>query len=248
MAKIKKTVKAGPLVKVVLYTAPEPRDGPQARTEKSRATTAARKRINDKTAKGRLEMLLAANFGPRDEYVTLTYDNEHLPKNRAEAEKHLRKYIKRLREYWKKKGKKLRYVYVTEHNHGDGRYHHHIMLSALGEDDIEILCSLWDGGRMLDVERVYEREFYQWGQYMAKETGDRPLGKRMWTGSKGLAQPIEEREYVSNDTALTAPPDCHVIETSGNTTEYGSYAYIKYKILPPKTTQRKPFYQEFREW
>ena len=122
MAKIKKTIKAGLLVKTVLYTAPEPRDGPKARTEKSKATTAARKRINDKTAKGRLEMLLAANFGPRDEFVTLTYDNEHLPKNRAEAEKHLRKYIKRLRDYWKKMGKQLRYVYVTEHKHGDGRY------------------------------------------------------------------------------------------------------------------------------
>ena len=131
MAKIKKTIRAGSLVKTVLYTAPEPRDGPQARTEKSKATTAARKRINDKTAKGRLEMLLAANFGPRDEFVTLTYDNEHLPKNRAEAEKHLRKYIKRLRDYWKKRGKRLCYVYVCHHLLLYPRTYSHLLICLL---------------------------------------------------------------------------------------------------------------------
>lgn len=93
MAKIKKTIKAGPLVKTVLYTAPEPRDGPQARAEKSRATTAARKWINDKTARGKMEMLLWANFTERDLYVTLTYDDAHLPKNRKEAQENVRKFI-----------------------------------------------------------------------------------------------------------------------------------------------------------
>lgn len=64
---------------------------PQARAEKSRATTAARKWINDKTARGKMEMLLWANFTERDLYVTLTYDDAHLPKNRKEAQENVRK-------------------------------------------------------------------------------------------------------------------------------------------------------------
>ena len=62
MAKRKKTITAGCIVKTILYTAPEPRDGERVRAEKSRMTTAAQKAMNDKTARGKLEMLLAANF------------------------------------------------------------------------------------------------------------------------------------------------------------------------------------------
>lgn len=246
MAKRKKTIRAGCLVKTVLYTPPEPRDCPRARAEKSKATSAARKLINDKTAKGRLEMLFAANFKPEDEFVTLTYDEEHLPKNRAQAVDDIRKYIRRLRVQWQRKEKELRYVYVTEHNHGDGRFHHHIMLSALSENDIETIRSLWTFGKVVDVERVEEKEFDQWAQYMAKESGDRPLGKRMWTCSKGLLQPTVEYETVSNDTALTAPLRCEILEKEERVTEFGSYAYIKYKIPLQTTTKRKPRHQEYR--
>ena len=71
MAKRKKTIIAGPIVKTIIYTAPEPQDGKRARAEKSKMTSAAQKAMNDKTARGRLEMLLAANFTGRDLFVTL---------------------------------------------------------------------------------------------------------------------------------------------------------------------------------
>ena len=57
MAKRKKTITAGRLVKTILYTAPEPRDTERARAEKSHMTAAAQQRMNDKAARGKLEML-----------------------------------------------------------------------------------------------------------------------------------------------------------------------------------------------
>ena len=78
MAKRKKTIIAGQIVKTIIYTAPEPLDGKRARAEKSRMTSAAQKAMNDKAARGRLEMLLAANFTGRDLFVTLTYRDEDL--------------------------------------------------------------------------------------------------------------------------------------------------------------------------
>ena len=249
MAKIKKTIRAGSLVKVVLYTAPEPRDGPQARAEKSRATTAARKWINDKTARGKMEMLLWANFTEKDLYVTLTYDDAHLPKNRKEAQENVRKFIRRLREHWKRAGEELRYIYVTENKHGDGRYHHHLFINSIPGDNIVPICSLWQNGEQVEVIVVSDmQDLSEWAGYITKERGDRPLGKRMWVSSKNLRQPIIEREFVPNDTALAVPSEGYVIEKGGKDTEYGSYTYIKYRILPPRTTQRKPFYQEYRDW
>ena len=98
MAKRKKTIIAGPIVKTIIYTAPEPQDGKRARAEKSKMTSAAQKAMNDKTARGRLEMLLAANFTGRDLFVTLTYRDADLPGSRAAAVKLLRGFIKALRQ------------------------------------------------------------------------------------------------------------------------------------------------------
>ena len=97
MAKRKKTIMAGCIVKTILYTAPEPRDGERARAEKSRMTTAAQKAMNDKTARARLEMLLAADFEGKDLFLTLTYRDTDLPAKRAEAVKNVRKFLKQLR-------------------------------------------------------------------------------------------------------------------------------------------------------
>ena len=85
MAKRKKTIIAGSIVKTIIYTAPEPLDGKRTRAEKSRMTTAAQKAMNDKAARGRLEMLMAANFTGRDLFITTTYRDDDLPPNRAEA-------------------------------------------------------------------------------------------------------------------------------------------------------------------
>lgn len=75
MAKRKKTIIAGRIRKTVIYTAPEPQDSPRVRAAKSKATSAAQKAMNDKTARGRLELLLACNFTGKDLFLTLLQYN-----------------------------------------------------------------------------------------------------------------------------------------------------------------------------
>ena len=104
MAKRKKTIVAGCIVKTILYTAPEPRDGTRARAEKSRMTTAAQKAMNDRTARGRLELLLAANFVGRDLFITLTDRDADLPEKRAGAVRNVRLFLRNLRNYRKARG------------------------------------------------------------------------------------------------------------------------------------------------
>lgn len=106
MAKRKKTITAGCIVKTILYTVPEPRDGERARAEKSRMTTAAQKAMNDKTAHGCLKMLLAANFVGSDLFVTLTYRDADLPEKRAGAVQNVRQFPKDLRKHRRARGVK----------------------------------------------------------------------------------------------------------------------------------------------
>ena len=240
MAKRKKTITAGCIVKTILYTAPEPRDGERARAEKSRMTTAAQKAMNDKTARCRLEMLLAANFVGRDIFLTLTYRDADLPSKRAEAVKKVRKFIKQLREHRKARGQVLKYVYTTEGKHGAGRLHHHLVINAT-ERDIEVIRSLWPYGDMIDLVYVRDRDYDTLARYMTKESVEgRPVGAQMWTRSRNLEQPVVESCFVPDDTALAVPPGCFVLEREEKATEYGCYSYIKYRVPSWRQQQSRP--------
>ena len=95
MAKFKKIIVAGPLVVECVYPAPNPRDSAGVRAGKKALSSAAQQQMNLKYAYQKLELLIAANFGVRDLYVTLTYDDAHLPRNRAEARAAMRAFWKR---------------------------------------------------------------------------------------------------------------------------------------------------------
>lgn len=232
MAKRKKTIIAGQIVKAAIYTAPEPLDGQRARAEKSRMTTAAQKAMNNKAARAKLEMLIAANYGGRDLFVTLTYRDEDLPPDRAEAVERLRRFIKTLRAQRKKQGQTLKYLYTTEEKHGEGRLHHHLVINGTGTD-IDTLKSLWPYGDIVDSGYVGARGYDELSMYMTKEGVEgRPVGAQMWTASRNMVKPVIESTYVPNDTMLGVPLGCYVLEKEEKVTEFGSYCYIKYKVPP----------------
>lgn len=238
MAKRKKTIIAGRIVKTIIYTAPEPLDGKRARAEKSRMTSAAQKAMNDKAARGRLEMLLAANFTGRDLFITLTYRDANLPPNRAAAVKNVRGFLRMFREHRKARGQELKYIYTTEEKHGEARLHHHLVISSTGAD-MEIIRSLWPHGDVVDMEYIGARDYETWALYLTKEsvTG-RPVGAQMWTASRNMTKPVVKSSYVPNDTMLAVPVGCHIIEREEKVTEFGSYCYIKYKL--PQGTKEVP--------
>lgn len=111
MAKRKKTIIAGRLRKTVIYTAPEPRDNPRTRAAKSRATSAAQKAMNDRTARGRLELLFACNFTGKDLFLTLTYRDGDLPATRKEAVRNARRFLAELRKARRLRGSRLKYIH-----------------------------------------------------------------------------------------------------------------------------------------
>ncbi|MGE4276317.1 MAG: hypothetical protein AB7E30_03955 [Lawsonibacter sp.] len=245
MAKRKKTITAGYIVKTILYTAPEPRDGERARAEKSRMTTAAQKAMNDKSAKGRLEMLLAANFVGRDLFLTLTYRDTDLPAKRAGAVKNVRTFLKQLRAHRKARGQGLKYIYTTEGKHGEHRLHHHLVINAT-ERDIETIRSLWPYGDLVDLVYVRDRDYETLARYMTKESLEgRPVGAQMWTRSRNLEEPRVESCFVSEDTALAVPPGCFVLEREEKATEYGSYSYVKYRVPPWRQRRSRPKGEDF---
>lgn len=239
MAKRKKVITAGRLVKAVIYTVPQPRDKDHVRAARSKITTAAQKALNFRTAQSRLEMILAANFDRQDLFCTLTYRDDSLPEKLAEAKKRIRAFLRQLREQRRRRGQDLKYVYVTEGQHGDKRYHHHLVINATGPEDLEEVCSLWAYGEMVDVERIADHEYIEIARYITKENAeDKPNGAQMWTRSRNLEPPKVESYFVPDDETMQPPPGAYVLEREEKQNEYGSFSYLKYRL----PVEREPFH------
>lgn len=229
MSKFKKIIVAGPLVVETVYPAPNPRDSDGVRAGKKALSSEAQQRMNLKYAYQKLELLIAVNFGIRDLYTTFTYDDAHLPKSRKEANDRMKAFWRRLRAARKEKGQELRYIYVTEHKHGEGRWHHHVLINTTG-DDYNLIRELWGQGsiefKKIRVDR--DKNYETLARYLCKEQRDK-VGLRLWSGSRNLHKPERECFRVPDDTPLTPPRGAIVLTDTGDvTTAYGHYRYIKY--------------------
>lgn len=111
-------------------------------------------------------------------FVTLTYDEEHVPINTCPAEwscaplvkDHLTRYIKRLRKSLGKN--KIRYYAVGEYGEKHNRPHYHLIIFGLGPESEEI-DEAWKYGI------VYKGDVsYKSAQYVAAYVQKKLYGKR----------------------------------------------------------------------
>ena len=248
MKRRRKTVIAGPLVKVVEYTPQMPRDKGLTRSARRKATDEAHKALNHRTAQGRLEEKLAANFSSRDFFATFTYRPGEEPATRKEAKEQRAQYIRRLREARKRRGQPLQWIFALENKHGAGRYHFHaVMNSTGGEADREEIISLWEHGNV-HIERLFNEahdsgeDFNTWLQvarYMTKERPEdgpdtTPNGAQIYSCSRNLRRPIVITEWIDSRERVQIPQGAVSIERSEIETEFSTFNYYRYMKEPLK--------------
>ncbi len=248
MKRRRKTITAGALVKIVEYIPQFPRDTPQVRQAKHKTTAAAQKALNHKTAQGRLEEKLAANFSNRDYFVTFTYRPDEEPASRRDAIKHRARYIRRLKSVRSRRGQPLRWIFALENRHGEGRYHFHAVINSVGgEADLEEIISLWDHGRV-HISRLFDdahdsgSDFNTWLQlarYMTKERPEdgpdvTPNGAQLYGCSRNLRKPIVVTEWIEKQQRVVIPQGAVSIERSEVETEFSTFNYYRYMTEPLK--------------
>lgn len=247
-----KRIRAGRFTYEVIYTPPSIQDTPPQRAARSKATTAAQAMLNFKESRKQLTLLLAENFTPGDYFCTLTYDDAHLPGNRAEMLKDVKKAIRRYREEYKRLGNELKYIYAVEGVTGEQRYNVHIVLNAATGDvrrDAEIIAALWGRGYVdiHQLDKYYQPmgnyiEYETIARYMTKEGSPgagKPNGARRWTPSKNLNHPKADKvERVSDSADITAPVGAYVLDSFTRRTPYAEYKYIYYVL--PLTAKERP--------
>ena len=247
MKRLRKTIHAGLLVKVVQYTPPAARDTPRQRTEKAKAATAIQKRLNFQNAQGKLELKLAANFSNKDFFCTYTYAPGQEPSNRKQVIRHRAQFVRRLRTQRRRRGQDLKWVFAPEHKHGEAKWHLHAVISSADPRlDIDEIRSLWPYGHV-EISHLFDlsHQFNSWldvARYMTKERPEdgkdsTPVGAQIYSCSRNLINPLTDRrcmqtEWVDSSAPIDVPENALLLETEERQNEFSAYRYVKYLTAP----------------
>lgn len=231
-------------------------DSPKERAAKARATSAAQKRMNQLNSMMELELRLAANFPTAGSglVVVLTYDDEHLPKTRKQAQRRFAYFLKKLRAEREAAGLPApRVIYAPEVlTSKSGRWHHHIVIDNTG-DDLAMIRRCWGYGSGIACEKLRvddEKNHETLARYMSKELREaqeyecRP-GLHGWGCTRNCLKPEVDVVLVDEDERLDPPRGATLLLHETRRTEFSGYEIIKYRLgsaafrRPPRAKRRR---------
>lgn len=191
-----------------------------------------------RTSLDKLELRLAL-FGYDGIFYSLTFDDDHLPSDRAGAERVWDAFLKRLRRW--KRGPVDFYVYRIEGLHGDHRLHIHTFLrdADFPPAVVQFLWRKW--GAAYDVPWTRERVLSEQGYrglaiYFTKETPE--VGRHPWGCSRALSKYISPPEVSTCKSGMVRlPKGATPLPMQGRDRpkleSWGLYGYSRY-LLPGK--------------
>ena len=182
-----KSIRSGSLLEIEAY--PLLLRGVKTAVRKMQVSQEAIKLHNQIAAEKRLVRLIEANFTEEDYYFTGTFEGETLP-TLEQARRIIKRFIQRINYERKSRGmENAKYIYVIE-GYEEGsrqkRIHFHMIID--GALDRLTLKEIWGNGRTRCDEldpRGYNG-LVRLAKYLAKD----PRGRKRWSPSKGLKQPI----------------------------------------------------------
>ena len=142
------------------------------------------RRYNQTLAERELARLINANFRQRDLHLVLTYRRGQRP-NEEKANRDLENFLRRLRKYFRSRGRELRYIAAIGYGK-KGALHHHLVIPRM---DVLDLPQLWSGGYRYTP--LYKHPDYTaLAVYIARQNRSAPddsgktVRRRRWSASK----------------------------------------------------------------
>ena len=221
------------------------------RKKKSKPTNEAQQFLNKNNRDRYVCRLFNNNFTPEDFFVTLTYDDEHIPNSFEAAEKEINNYIRRVKYRAKKKGLPVpKICKVTGYGARRKRIHHHLVIS--GELSGRELMDLWRDkkGELRGKPTIDPLEFDKFGierlaNYFLKhikENENRGV-KCTYYRSRNLEEPkknIAVRRITNREVEdIRTYTDYSVFEKL-----YPEYEFIRPEYYPEGAEERAVYFNE----
>lgn len=194
------------------------------------------KKINERNAETHLRRLINTNFRYQDIHLVLTYRRDNRPDTPETAKADLEQFLRKLRNHFKKRGKNLKYIAVTEYK--SKAIHHHLIINSM---DTRHLTEIWPHGQPRPTYLDSSGQYGQLASYLIKETSktfnteDSVHGKR-WCASKNLEQPKITKRIISAQSWQKEPKTKkgYVIEKGSirsGVSEITGYPYQFYRMI-----------------
>ena len=256
MAKTLKRIDAGAIQIAALYNRRSSRDTLPQRAAKQKASSEAQRRMNQIYSYQKLELMLAMNFPtPGSGLVgTLTFDDDHMPGSRAEAQRRFKHFLKKLRTARIMGGLREPVVFWAPEilTSESRRWHFHIVIDNTG-NDYDMIRSCWIYGSDVDLSKLRvdeEKNHETQAKYMTKELREcqeyeaKP-GLHGWSCTRNALKPEIETVTVPDDYELDPPEGSQVLLDEKKVTEFSSYRVLKYRwggasfSRPPRARRRR---------
>ena len=230
---INKLLIAGEYVLVKNYT-PRFFGAPgRKRREKRMETPKAMAKYNNQKRAEKLQLLMLLNF---DEgyHITLDYPKDGRPESYKEAEENLTKTLYKITRKLRRKGKKFKYIAITERGRKREALHHHLII----ESDHIVLQELSDvWGNHLKLSQMYEEGAYKnLAEYFCKiETKEeQKKGKSKYHRSRNLKEPQAKSQIIAGPLKdeLYIPKGYELVPESASSgfNDFAGIRYQKYMI------------------
>lgn len=257
MAKTLKRIDAGGIQVAALYNRCTGRETTRERQAKHQASSEAQRRMNQIYSYQQLELRLSVNFPTPGSglWVTLTYDDAHMPKSRKEAQLRFKYFLQKLRHARRDAGLPEPVVFWTPEvlTSESGRWHHHAVMDSTGRD-YDLIRACWIYGSDIEIRRLGVQEpgkgmppwndpnadepgnYYRMvARYMTKELRecqeyDTKPGLHGWSCTRNAKKPEVETFVVPDDYELQAPEGSTVMLDERKTIEWASYRVLKYRF------------------
>ena len=240
-----KRIVAGDYMEVSLYIRTEEQEKACKNTRKRKKylTRPSNKNWNDKKSKKYAKLLIYANFKKDDYYLTLTYNDEHLPNDLEQVKKHQENFLRKVKRLYKKQGKELKYMWFTSYQFNEEgeqvkRIHHHVLLNGVVDrTEIEECWSRGKGKNKKQLGRTNckriqpskTNELNELANYLTNqekyEQGRWKKGEKRWSASKNLIKPYETK----NDNKYSQRKLAEIAKAGDE--DYLLKHYEKYRII-----------------
>lgn len=237
---IERKIVSGAMIEVIKYTKTD--GSKKSRKRNTELTSEQMQYINDLNAVNKLDRLIYCNFFPGDLHVVLTYGRQWGKNGPSvdEAKKCYKRFLYRLRKYYKELGKECKYISATEYK--GKRLHHHFILEAI---PLKELQDLWEEGNPKATPLYSNGDFKDLAEYFVKETkrtrleDDAMFGKR-WNSSRNLKKPEPPVDKEVKRTNMDKPPK--IVEQISK----GKYKKYQSMVIKECECRYDEFFGEYR--
>lgn len=205
MPYIKETCYSGKVIEVVKKFSSRYHKPGIKRGENTNPTTEEVQNINKRNAETKLRRIINTNFGVGDYHIVLTYKPQERPDLEG-AKECISKFLRKMRMNYKKSGKELKYIVVTEIGK-KGAIHHHLVINAASGKEIR---KAWPYGGVHITLLDNTGQYGLLAAYLIKQVDklirekEYPWGKR-WCQSRNLEKPKVVTEIVSANSWRKPP-------------------------------------------